>query len=186
MAEYLENAKKAYQITADTGSVEFSQGGRDGEIYFTLKVSQPPSGEAAIIPGLDVYELDCETPVLNAVVATLADISGTETIDGTVFDLRPVDVDVDVTKLAELPATIFNYLGGGSQASLKFCVRADIGSIVVGDTTSTISFVKVKFDILLNMSEDFSDAAYTVTVEESSAVGGTEEQVQVDYGCRSP
>ena len=35
------------------------------------------------------------------------------------------------------------------------------------------------------MSEDFINASYTVTVEESSAVGGTQQDANVEYGCRS-
>ena len=187
MAEYLESASKAHQITADTGSVMFSQ----REIKFNLKVSKPVAGETVHVPQISVYQFDCKTPISieGAVIATNdGDITDTEVIDGTEYDVRPVVVDVDVTKFASAPG-IFEYLNDGFQGKLKICVKADIGSITIDqatETTSPISFVKVMFDILINMSEDFSNADYTVTVEESSAVGGTEQQVEVDYGCRSP
>merc|ERR1719223_1350476 len=45
MGEYLDSASKAHQITADAGSVTFSQGERDGEIEFDVRVSKPVAGE---------------------------------------------------------------------------------------------------------------------------------------------
>ena len=188
MGEYLESASKAHQITADAGSVDFSQGDRDGEIEFELKVSKPVAGETVHVPQISVYQFDCKTPISieGAVIATNdGDITDTEVIDGTEYDVRPVVVDVDVTKLSQA-TDIFQYLNDGSQGELKICVKAEIGSITIdADTESSISFVNVMFYILLKMSEDFSNASYTVTVEESSAVGGTQQDVNVEYGCRS-
>ena len=185
---YLDSASKAHQITADAGSVTFSQGERDGEIEFEVRVSKPVADETAHVPKFSVYLFDCETPIGTEGVVTASNdvgIDRSEPFEGTEYDVRPVVVDVDVTKLSQA-TDIFQYLNDGSQGELKICVKAEIGSITIdADTESSISFVNVMFYILLKMSEDFSNASYTVTVEESSAVGGTQQDVNVEYGCRS-
>mmetsp|Transcript_4412 Transcript_4412/g.6428 ORF Transcript_4412/g.6428 Transcript_4412/m.6428 type:complete len:836 (-) Transcript_4412:442-2949(-) len=184
MSEYINAASKAFQITADTGSVSFSQGDKDGEIAYNLKVSQPAADEDTLVPDLSVFWLDCKTPISAPDIVNATHdgvINGTVEIDGAIFDVRPVIVDVDVTKIAS-ELGIFKYLENGTKGQLQFCVKADIGTIVVGNSKSSISFVKVLFDILLNMKESFSNAGYEVSIEESTAVGeGDVSNVDVDY-----
>eukprot|EP00816_Leptocylindrus_hargravesii_P007141 CAMPEP_0196824848 /NCGR_PEP_ID=MMETSP1362-20130617/92715_1 /TAXON_ID=163516 /ORGANISM="Leptocylindrus danicus, Strain CCMP1856" /LENGTH=834 /DNA_ID=CAMNT_0042205199 /DNA_START=1261 /DNA_END=3765 /DNA_ORIENTATION=- len=214
----------------------------------SLEISKPPAGvpEGFFYPDVEVFNNDCFTSITDSSgfddpnvisVASVGDIMQSPPTDGTEdMDYRSVTVNVDVKQLdgssvysespdettgtlnfcvrADIGEVIVNK-GTGTETSslssvnvdvkqldgssvyskspdettgtLNFCVRADIGEVIVnkGDSTETssLSFVKMVFTITLNMEQDFSNANFEVTIIEKEEETD-EEELDVDYGLK--
>uniref|UniRef100_A0A7S2K4V6 Uncharacterized protein n=1 Tax=Leptocylindrus danicus TaxID=163516 RepID=A0A7S2K4V6_9STRA len=168
----------AHQIKAEVTSISFGQATKSNEIELELAISRPQSNSnityTSLVPTLQIFNHDCSTAISpnDVIFGTVGEIEAVRIIDGVPYEIRMTQLNVDVQKVDG--SSIFEYhTDNRGIGKLQFCVRADIGTVTVSPgVESSISFVKIKFDIRLNMFEDFSMVQEILTVE---AGGGSNE-----------
>lgn len=178
--DFFNFMQTAYQIKADVKSVSFGNATDNKEIEFELAVSKPAatqqpgddSSTAAArlsytppVPTLELLNHDCSTAIseVDVIHAIVGEVEGIRMFNGLPYEVRRTQLDIDTSKLAE--SSIFQYMNDGEIGKMQFCVRADIGKVTVSPGVETsISFVKVNFDIEVNMYQGFSMVQEIATV----------------------
>jgi len=160
----------AHQIKAEVTSISFGQATKSNEIELELAISRPQSNSnityTSLVPTLQIFNHDCSTAISpnDVIFGTVGEIEAVRIIDGVPYEIRMTQLNVDVQKVDG--SSIFEYhTDNRGIGKLQFCVQADIGKVdVAPGVESSISFIKVKFDIRLSMYENFSTVQEIVTV----------------------
>jgi len=174
--DFYNFVQNAYQIRADVKSISFGNATENKEIEFELAVSKPtlPDDDSIAaarlsytppVPTLELLNHDCSTAMndVNVIHAIVGEVEGIRIFNGLPYEVRRTQLDIDTSKL--VGSSIFQYMNDGEIGKMQFCVRADIGKATVSPgIESSISFVKVKFDIEVNMYQGFSMVQEIATV----------------------
>mmetsp|Transcript_1881 Transcript_1881/g.2772 ORF Transcript_1881/g.2772 Transcript_1881/m.2772 type:complete len:210 (+) Transcript_1881:380-1009(+) len=162
-------------LEEDSVNVGFDDASSAGEISFALKVTKGKAGEVRPIKVLD-YSTCNDTSFSNDIInAThVADIA-----TGTDFDRVAVNLDINTGNLANYVGSIYTEDNSTNTASIQFCTLAEIGSVTIDnngvDVDSSISYVKIKFNLDINLEVGFDSASVQVqeiaAIEDSQTVG---------------
>jgi hypothetical protein len=186
-------ATNSWQIGIEAGSVSvgFNDASSAGELGFNLNITQGQTGE---LQPLKVYDYDtCATTLYTDEIIGLSYDTASATTSGS-FELVPALVDIKTAKLNDAPYFGAIYVPDAvntEQANIKFCVLAELGSIgVIGATSTSVSYVKLQFDLTITLSQGFTSASVDVTettpdTEAAAAtVAYTVDACECDAGTR--
>ena len=184
---------KARTISLIGGSIDvaFNASRLDNEIMMNLNITTDFISDLS--DPIKVFDYDtCRTTeydssMLGASAITNASVPDADT-DG-VFSAVPLAVDLNTTDIMRFnDSTLYpGFFNAQDEAVIiQFCMKPTVGSSEVYRDgvaeQSYISYTKIKVQITLNMTMDFSTAA--VTIEEHAPTEST-ENVNVEYVCKS-
>lgn len=132
--------------------VSFSTARSNSELQYTYEISTSQKGENV---DLQVGSYDaCDDSLAAYVLLSKGAVTDR---DGTTWSEIAMTGDIVTNALSTAPAG-FYAAQGDNISKFKFCIRADIGAIaVVGqEADSSISFVKLKYEIDVNMETGFT------------------------------
>lgn len=170
---YIQMAKaleESYHISFVPGSIVigFNDASSTGEILFQLNVTEAQKGD--LMP-LNVYDYEtCKTIPYSADILDLSYDSSNPTIENG-FATFDIQADVKTNKLQEYLGSIyFEDPAIPDETKIKFCVLAEVGSVIMEGNVSesSVSYVKIKFELTVKMSQGFESATITVIEEHPS------------------
>ena len=168
----------------------FNDSRSDSEITMQLNITT--ENVADLSNHIKIYDYDtCETieydsTIVNATVSAADSIPDTNTDD--LFSAVPVNVDLNTTTIASLNNSIV-YPGffntQNNSVILQFCLKPTLGSIEVNrngvSEESYISYTKIKVQIELDMTMDFTTAVVNIRENVPSQL---REDAKVEYTCK--
>ena len=167
------------RLKENSVDVSFDNNSSDGEITFALEVTKDRSDEIQPFKIHDYTTCGDDEFTSDIITVTYTDPSSTI---GAEFDTIPVNLDINTGKLTDYTDSIYSENSSTNTATIQFCVLAAIGSIPVtnnGITSySTISSVKLAFDVDINLEVGFSDASVEVKQTEATDESQT---VDIEY-----
>jgi hypothetical protein len=177
-------------VVPDSVAVAFDENSSDNEISYKLKIAKETVGTLITITILDYTT--CKIPFTNSNIIS-AKLLGGEQITTNADDRYsevPIEIDVNTTMFGstDSPDDYFTTkVDGKNNAQLKFCVMSELGSTTVvdlnddKDVTLSISYNKVKFDITIDMENNFE--VKDMKIEEKSASTASQD-VEIAYDCK--
>ena len=183
-------AKNEYQISLIDESIDvaFNDSRINSEIVMNLNITTDNVSELS--DPIKVFDYDtCKTKEYNSLMLSTFVAGDDNVTNNGVFSTVPVGVNLNTTDIvsfnnSDVYPGFFN--AQDESVILQFCLKPTLGSSEVynattGDAVQTyISYTKIKVQINLNMTMDFSSAA--VSIKEDAPKQSTEE-VTVDYTC---
>jgi hypothetical protein len=178
-------------VVPDSVAVAFDENSSGNEISYKLKIAKETAGDLNTITVLDYTT--CKIPFTNSNIISaklLGDEQTTTNADDR-YNEVPIEIDVNTTMFesTDSPNDYFTTkVDGKNNVQLKFCVMSELGSTTVvdlndngKDVTSSISYNKVKFDITIDMENNF--AVTDMNIEEKSASTASKDAV-IAYDCK--
>lgn len=164
----LVSAAEAYQIElldSFTPTVAFNETNDDDEISFFLNVTT--ANLTSMSTSLQPYDSCASGSAVSADKIVEAVDPDTDIGDG--YSSVGIDVNVGIGNLEDGDG-IYAYQAGSDEiAYLSFCFAANLGSIEVIENglpiTSSISYVHVKFNITINLSQGFNSVNVDIIEE---------------------
>ena len=174
----LNQLAAAYQIHLVNGTtaIDSSDNFIDGILTYDINISMAEIGELAPITTWD-FET-CSTTAYPDTVLAVTDERANPIVDG-LFGIFGVRIDI-------INSMLGNFIGSlvtedDVYNHIAFCARADLGTLMVDNITTSISMLMMKFNITVDMQKGFSTASIdTVEVAETEIA----ENAQFDYGCK--
>jgi hypothetical protein len=160
------------------------------EMTFSLKIAKESVDELNLITVLDY--VDCNNDISDDIISARKDL-GDKVVDADerYWDV-PIRVDINTTNFDNGPDGYFTRNDETNEVNLKFCVKSEMGvatvvdldqngNIIAGSNhTSSVSYMKVKFDVTIDMETNFES---NVDIQEEGAVVTT-QGVENSYTCK--